>query len=169
MVYMVMSNYLINPKLLFCPADTIHSGSATNYSYNDLLSIATPPNGGTPAALNALTKVSYFVGADAAEADPQSVLAGDCNIGNVNTANNAPSVSRFGYSVNPVNSAPQINSTAFATGANAWAWTTYDLHQKTGNLLIADGSVQSTTIIGLHTFMQNATNSVVGPSWNFLP
>ncbi len=57
---------------------------------------------------------------------------------------------------------------AFSTAA-AWAWTAYDLHQKTGNLLIADGSVQSTTIIGLHTFMQNATNSIEGPCWNFLP
>ena len=167
MVYIVMSNYL-NPKVLFCPADTIHAGSATNISYGDLLSIVTPISGAYAAQLGALTKVSYFVGADASEADPQSVLAGDCNIGNTGTAGNAASTARFGYVVSPTLSAPEITSVAFGT-ALAWAWTANDLHQKTGNLLIADGSVQSTTIIGLHTFMQNATNTVVGPCWNFLP
>ena len=178
MVYMVMSNYLVNPRLLFCPADTIHSGSATNYSYNDLLSIPTPASHANAPALSAFTKVSYFVGADATQADPQSILAGDCNIGNqTSTANSSPATYRFGMasansSTLTVGSAnPEIyGSTPFSGTANgSWSWTAYDLHQKTGNLLIADGSVQSGTISGLHVFMQNATNSVMGPCWNFLP
>ena len=170
MVFLVMSNYLVTPKLLFCPSDTFHVGSATNFSYNDLLTIPTPPNGSYASALSALTKVSYFVGADATQADPQGVLAGDCNIGNTGTANSSPSTARFGSTVSASASAPEITSLAFSsTAAGAWAWTAYDLHQKTGNLLIADGSVQSTTITGLHTFMQNATNTVNGPCWNFLP
>jgi prepilin-type N-terminal cleavage/methylation domain-containing protein len=169
MVYMVMSNYLVTPKLLFCPADTIHVGAATNFSYNDLLSVATPANHAIAPALSAYTKVSYFVGADANESDPQSILAGDCNIGNTGTTGDSPSTSRFGNIVNPTLSAPEITSAAFAGTGITWAWTAYDLHQKTGNLLIADGSVQSTTITGLHTFMQNATNTVLGPCWNFLP
>jgi len=178
MVYMVMSNYLVNPRLLFCPADTIHSGSATNYSYNDLLSIPTPASHANAPALSAFTKVSYFVGADATQADPQSILAGDCNIGNqTSTANSSPATYRFGMS-GPTSTTltlstanPEIyGSTPFSGTANgSWAWTAYDLHQKTGNLLLADGSVQSTTISGLHVFMQNATNSIVGPCWNFLP
>ena len=168
MVFLVMSNYLVTPKLLFCPADTLHSGAATNFSYNDLLSVVY--NFGNVPALSAPTKVSYFVGADATQADPQGVLAGDCNIGNTGAANNSPSIARFGSTVSASASAPEITSLAFSsTAAGAWAWTAYDLHQKTGNLLIADGSVQSTTIIGLHTFMQNATNTVQGPCWNFLP
>ena len=168
MVFIVMSNYLA-PKLLFCPADTIHAGAATNISYGDLLSIATPAGHNTAAQLSYPTKVSYFVGADATEADPQSILAGDCNIGNVNTFNNSPAAYRFGATVQVTLSAPEITSVAFSSGANNWAWTANDLHQKTGNLLIADGSVQSTTITGLHTFMQNATNAIQGPCWNFLP
>jgi len=165
---MVMSNYLVTPKLLFCPADTIHVGASTNFSYPDTLSVVTPAHGANAPALSTYTKVSYFVGADATEADPQSVLAGDCNIGNSGTTGNSPSTARFGATVSSVLSAPEITPVAFSTAA-AWAWTAYDLHQKTGNLLIADGSVQSTTITGLHTFIQNATNSIVGPCWNFLP
>ena len=168
MVYIVMSNYLAGPKILFCPADTFHYGAATNISYGDLLSIFTPANGANASQLNALTKVSYFVGADATEADPQSILAGDCNIGNTGTSGNAPSTARFGATVSGTLSAPEITSVAFGS-AIAWAWTANDMHLKTGNLLIADGSVQSTTIIGLHTFMQNTTNTVLGPCWNFLP
>jgi len=168
MVYMVMSNYLVTPKLLFCPADTLHYGAATNFSYGDLLSCPTPFGNQNAPALSALTKVSYFVGADATQADPQGVLAGDCNIGNTGTANSSPATARFGSTVSAILSAPEITSASFGTGL-AWAWTANDLHQKTGNLLIADGSVQSTTIIGLHTFMQNATNTVQGPCWNFLP
>jgi len=168
MVFIVMSNYL-SPKLLFCPADTIHVSAATNISYGDLLSVVTPSPGVHAPALSAFTKVSYFVGTDATEADPQSILAGDCNIGNTGTTGNSPSSARFGATVSSLLSAPEINSAAFAGSAPTWAWTANDLHQKTGNLLIADGSVQSTTIIGLHTFMQNATNTVNGPCWNFLP
>jgi prepilin-type N-terminal cleavage/methylation domain-containing protein/prepilin-type processing-associated H-X9-DG protein len=169
MVYLVMSNYLITPKLLFCPADNIHAGAATNFSYGDLLSVTTPADGANAPALSAFTKVSYFVGADATEADPQSILAGDCNIGNSGTANNSPATVRFGTTVSGVASAPEITPTAFGFSANNWAWTAGDLHQKTGNLLFADGSVQSATIIGLHLYMQNATNTVNSPSWNFLP
>jgi len=163
MVFLVMSNYLINPNLLFCPADNIHAGAATNFSYGDLLSVVTPAKGQNAPALSAYTKVSYFVGADATESDPQSVLAGDCNIGNT------PSTARFGSTASSTGSAPEITPNAFGTGAFSWAWTAGDLHQKTGNLLFSDGSVQSATIAGLHLYMQNATNSVNGPCWNFLP
>ena len=41
------------------------------------------------------------------------------------------------------------------------------MHQKTGNIGLADGSVQQATINGLHTAMQNSTNSVVTQGWNF--
>ena len=169
MAYLVMSNYLVTPKILFCPADNIHAGVATNISYGDLLSVVTPANHANAPALSAFTKVSYFVGADATRFDPQSVLAGDCNIGNSGTAGNSPSATRFGSTVSATASAPEITRTAFGIGANAWSWTGGDLHQGTGNLLFTDGSVQSVTISGLHLALQNATNTVNGPCWNFLP
>jgi hypothetical protein len=42
--------------------------------------------------------------------------------------------------------------------APLWGWTQNDLHQKVGNLGIADGSVQQVTSSGLQTALQNATN-----------
>jgi prepilin-type N-terminal cleavage/methylation domain-containing protein len=169
MVFMVMSNELATPKILFCPSDTLHLGASTNFSYNDTLSVASPAAGANAAQLNASTKVSYFVGADATEADPQGIMGGDCNIGNTGTTTDGASTARFGSTVSATLSAPEITSAAFAGTGLTWAWTANDLHQKTGNLLIADGSVQSATISGLHTFMANATNTVQGPCWNFLP
>jgi len=171
MVYMVMSNELATPKILFCPSDTIHSGASTNFSYYDTLSLNFAGTGNAPA-LTTLTKVSYFVGADATEADPQGIMGGDCNIGNGTTSGGtAASTSRFGATVSnsSTGSGPVISPTYFGTAAGNWAWTANDLHQKTGNLLIADGSVQSATINGLHTYMNNATNTVSQPSWDFLP
>jgi prepilin-type N-terminal cleavage/methylation domain-containing protein len=170
MVFMVMSNELATPKILFCPSDTIHTGYSTNFSYYDTLQLTTSPTGSQNApALSAPTKVSYFVGADATEADPQGIMGGDCNIGNTSTAGSSPSSTRFGSTVSTTASDPQITAIAFGTTTGNWAWTANDLHQKSGNLLIADGSVQSATISGLHTFMQNATNTIQGPCWNFLP
>ena len=178
MVYMVMSNELATPKILFCPSDTIHTGYSTNFSYPDTISTTTPANGANAQALTTLTKVSYFVGADATEADPQGIMGGDCNIGNQTaTTGNAAAAYRFGMAsaaatTLTVGSAnPEIyGATPFSSTANgAWAWTANDLHQKSGNLLIADGSVQSATISGLHQYMNNATNTVTGPCWNFLP
>ncbi len=170
-VFMVMSNELATPKILACPSDTLHNVPATNFTYQDVLQIVTAPTATTKAAaLSASTKVSYFVGADATEADPQGILSGDCNIGNTGSTGNGPSSARFGATVSNTSSAPEIyGPNAFSSTAAAWAWTASDLHQKTGNLLIADGSVQSATISGLHTFMMNATNTINGPCWNFLP
>jgi hypothetical protein len=177
-VFMVMSNELATAKILFCPSDSIHTlgnGYATNFTYQDLLGIGTTPTAGNkPTAEGAaqLTKISYFIGADALEADPQSIMAGDCNIGTAN-ANTAAS-SRFAYTTGTSESGqasmgPSFSTTAPTSAANNWSWTATDLHQKTGNLLIADGSVQSTTLNSIHTYMQNATNTVQYPSWDFNP
>jgi len=168
-VYMVMSNELATAKILFCPSDTIHAGAAQAFTWGTVNGVVgvlnvTYSGVGNYPALGGLTSVSYFVGADAQEADPQGIMGGDCNI-----SNSGPGyTTRIGVTANPTTSAPvlTIGSMASTTG---WAWTPSDLHQKTGNLLIADGSVQSATVSGLHTYMQNATNLVQYPSWNFLP
>ena len=121
-------------------------------------------------SLNTLTKVSYFVSADATEANPQAVLSGDCNIGNIGTTNGAPAVVRFGTpGSSGINAGPEVTSLGFSTATGNWAWTANDLHQGKGNLLITDGSVQSTAIQDLHAYMQGSTNNIQGPCWNFLP
>jgi prepilin-type N-terminal cleavage/methylation domain-containing protein/prepilin-type processing-associated H-X9-DG protein len=169
MVFMVMSNELSTPKILFCPSDSMHtagSGYATNFSFGDLLGCATP-GAGAKAAQSGVTKISYFINGDAAEANPQDVMTGDCNIGNqTTTANNGAASYRFGASATAQPTTPpaavQLSGTAWSQNAGAWAWTANDLHQKSGNLGMADGSVQSASISGLHTYLSNSTNSVSG-------
>ena len=170
MAFMVVSNGLSTPKVLFCPSDNYHtagSGYATNFSYQDLLGIAAP-TAGNKATASSTTKISYFVNGDASEANPRDVTIGDGNIGNQTaTANNGAASYRFGQNpTSEIAALPQAQQ-LLATGASwgnaagAWAWTANDLHQKSGNIGMADGSCQSASISGLHTYLQNSTNSAL--------
>jgi prepilin-type N-terminal cleavage/methylation domain-containing protein len=149
-VFQVMSNELSTPKVTICPADTFHTTAATNFgNANDT---ATKGDYDT-------TKTSFFIGSDAGETDPQMILFGDCNIGKQGTAN-GPGNSRF-------TSAMAISSSAISQTVNqGWAWT-IDTHNKVGNLTLSDGSVQQVSATGLKTSMQNGTNTVVWPVWEF--
>jgi|SRR5665213_215216 len=166
MAFMVMSNELSTPKILACPSDNIHtagSGYATNFAYGDLLGVAAAPVAGAKVAQpGAMGKISYFINGDATEANPQDVMSGDENIGNVNTgANGAASYGFTQTAAAPPTAAKSesLYAAAWGTANGAWAWTANDFHQKSGNLGLADGSVQSASIAGLHTYLQNSTNS----------
>jgi prepilin-type N-terminal cleavage/methylation domain-containing protein len=181
MTFMVMSNELSTAKILFCPSDNIHTSFATNFSYFDLLYISTVP--GTTGSVtqkgedsNGSSKVSYFVNGDATEANPQDIMTGDDNIGNNTTGINSASGYRFGASSSStsVTSASStttvgITTTSFSAPNANWAWTANDYHQKSGNLGLADGSVQSATISGLHQYLANSTNSQPDEAINFMP
>ena len=148
-VFQVMSNELSTAKVLLCPADSFHSVAATNF--------------GTSGSGNGdygLAKSSFFIGVDANETDPQMVLFGDENIGTQATpGNGSPAVSRF-------SSAQVVQSPAISPNAGGWSWT-IDTHNKVGNLTLADGSCQQVSITGLKQAMQNGTNTVVYPVWEF--
>jgi hypothetical protein len=148
-VFQVMSNELSTPKVVVCPADTFHTTFATNFT--------APP---TQNADFSLSKVSFFIGSDANESDPQMLLYGDLNIG-FQAAQTAgtPAASRFTTS-------QQITSQATGQSTSGWSWT-IDTHNKVGNLTLADGSVQQVSITGLKQAMQNATNTVVSPVVEF--
>jgi prepilin-type N-terminal cleavage/methylation domain-containing protein len=149
-VFQVMSNELSTPKVCLCPADTFHTAFATNFGTFSL--------GTTPVGDFNTNRVSFFIGGDAIETDPQMLLFGDCNIGTAVTGSaGTPASTRL------------IKNYAFGTGAtlttqNA-SWT-IDTHNKVGNLALADGSVQEVSISSLRTSMQNATNTVVFPVLN---
>ena len=174
MAFMVMSNELSTPKVLFCPSDSMHTagnGYATNFAFGDLLGCAVPPVG-QKAAASGVTKISYCINGDASEASPQDVMLGDSNIGNATaTANNGAASYRFGETAtSEINALPTpvtLTYVAWGLAANAWAWTANDLHQKTGNLGMADGSCQGASISGLHTYLSNSTNTVSTPSFSF--
>jgi len=104
--FCVMSNELFKPKVLFCPADTDKT-FATNFTtdFNN-------------------SKISYFVGLDAEDANPRMFLSGDDN---------------FAIGGVPVKS----GLLEFSTNA-AIAWTA-ERHVNAGNIGLSDGSVISTT------------------------
>ena len=154
--YLIMSNQLSTAKILACPSDTIHNTPATNIvNTADLLGNA------ALATANPPTKISYFVNGDAQESDPQMVMSGDCNIG-LGGAGNAPAANGSRWT-----SAKPGGSTTGDNSANGWAWTTGELHGGSGNIQMADGSVQSATIAGLRTYLQNGTNTTTFPGYNF--
>ena len=87
---------------------------------------------------------------DAADAYPQMIIAGDRNIGT--STQGAPAVSMF------TASAPNG-----WVGSVWWAWTANDIHLKTGNLGLTDGSVQTTTIAAMQAAFNTATNGLGKP------
>jgi prepilin-type N-terminal cleavage/methylation domain-containing protein len=162
--FLVMSNELSTPKLLICPSDSARASIPTNFpeifnylfTGNPAVPVATSPN------VNAVAMTSYFICGDAQEAYPQMILTGDRNIGSA-TASGQPAVNLTGFGTNNVcNTISPVGGTTTPQaygGASWWGWSSTDLHQKAGNLGLADGSVSQATSSGLMTALLNATNS----------
>ncbi len=126
-VFEVMSNELSTPKVLICPQDT-KSIMATNFGrgFNN-------------------SNISYFVGLDADQTNPQMLLSGDDN---------------FAVGGIPVKSGLLL----LATNAPV-SWTAAR-HVRQGNIGLADGSVQQLTTDGLQQALQRtgvATNRLAIP------
>lgn len=141
-VFQVMSNECSTPKILYCPSDA--GKNQLNFWTNTTFQ----------------AYISYFTCGDASDAYPQMILSGDRNIGT--TTLTAPAITT---------NVSGAYSTAIAIDPqkNAAAWTATDLHQKAGNIGLADGSAQQVTISGLQTALQNATNGAptTTPAYNF--
>ena len=140
-VFQCMSNQLSTAKVIYCPSDGLpnHALTTTNY-----------------AAIGN-NNISYFVNGDATEADPQMVMSGDINIGTGSGSSSQTATTRL------VAATQQP-----AAVTTSWGWTV-DLHNGSGNIQLADGSVQSTTLNGLKTALVNGTNTVAAPYFNFQP
>jgi len=143
-VFQIMSNQLSTAKILYCPSDNVHQSAGTNF-------------------VDLLIKVSYFINGDATESDPQMVMAGDYNIG-LATATGQPATT--GYSMGTT-AGSLGTAQAYKSYVNLMAWTAGDMHKKSGNAQMSDGSVQSPTVSGLQTLLQNGTNTVALPYYNF--
>jgi prepilin-type N-terminal cleavage/methylation domain-containing protein/prepilin-type processing-associated H-X9-DG protein len=167
--YQCMSNELSTAKVLYCPSDNVHTAPATNFnaavsSTAGTITIAAvnPTTLGSLVYPSLVTAISYCLVGDAnPDIDPQSIMSADRNIGNTGTANTstAPSTQIFdGTAALPQQSPASTIS---------WAWSATDMHQKQGNVLLADGSVQQVSVSGLRQQMSASTNSVLSPAWNF--
>jgi prepilin-type N-terminal cleavage/methylation domain-containing protein/prepilin-type processing-associated H-X9-DG protein len=134
MMFLCMSNELSTPKILFCPAEYESSFRQAASTSSGVQSA----NANNVLYLNDLN-VSYFIGVDAQETNPQMFLTGDHNLG----GDDNPPKTAFCY---------MTSATASAGTANIWCgtnWTTgkgpafmANQHDKQGNVGLADGSVQ---------------------------
>ncbi|MDR3455804.1 MAG: prepilin-type N-terminal cleavage/methylation domain-containing protein [Verrucomicrobiae bacterium] len=174
MMFMVMSNELSTPKVCYCPSDSYGRTNASTFGYQGFIWGTAPVAPTTKATSTDKGGLSYFINGDSTDTDPQMIVMGDGNIG-LASGNNTPGAFAFdAASASAPTPSKQNQSEPFATGgvswgtaANNWAWTANENHAKTGNIGLADGSVQGPTISGLHTAMANSTNTVAIQSWNF--
>jgi prepilin-type N-terminal cleavage/methylation domain-containing protein len=164
-VFMVMSNELGIPKNLYCPSDLspatgpMDTPGAGIPIYGPIASAATNWSGFGPGHL------SYFVEGNASDKFPQMILLGDRNIGTVPNASwgivaalsmNMPN---GGYSEVPI---PGLTGNGLLPAQFGWEWTDADIHQAAGNLGMADGGVQQTSLNGLKNALLD-TVSARGP------
>lgn len=133
-VFQCLSNELNTPKVLVCPSDSRTAASSFAHT--------TPPAGQTAFGY---TNVSYFIGLDALDTYPQMFLAGDRNIGTL-----------AGTTVTPYTGL-RVLGTNLPNGsvAGAGAWSDAQ-HQKSGNVGLADGSVQGFTVSKLRDGLRNS-------------
>jgi competence protein ComGC len=128
--FQVMSNELSTPWVLLCPAESDRlRARATNF---DFLSNS---------------NLSYFVGIDASETNPQLILTGDRNI---------------------TNGASVKNGVLDLTTNTAAGWTA-ELHNGVGDIGMSDGSVQQFSMTSLRDTVASsglATNRLQVPILN---
>jgi len=140
-----MSNELNTPKILACPAE-YDSGRTPATSFATSI-----PATQTGVAFNTRSNVSYFIGVEADETQPQMFLYGDHAMGNTGTSsanNNASTAGWVGiYAVS-------ATAQGTATNGNA-AWMDNSQHGKQGNVGLSDGSVQGFSVSKLREGFKN--------------
>ena len=128
--FVAVSNELSTPKLLYCPSDsaTVGTGQAKKEGPNFTALISANSN-----LFNWNKCVSYFVGTDAQEEQPQTILSGDSNI--------APDIT-IATPVPYFNAATATKITkTLGTGTAVKIGFTKVTHVEAGNLLFGDGHV----------------------------
>jgi prepilin-type N-terminal cleavage/methylation domain-containing protein len=120
-----VTNELNTPKILACPSDT---GKAVVSDWN--------------TALADNKHISYFVGYEADETKPQTMLSGDSNISGANNTQTCGTLGGFWTAAGIAGAAmgAQLDPTS------TWMST---VHNNNGDLGLGDGSVQQVTTRGL--------------------
>jgi prepilin-type N-terminal cleavage/methylation domain-containing protein/prepilin-type processing-associated H-X9-DG protein len=129
MMFLVASNELSTPKILFCPSEYESSVRQASGSF------AGVQTGANQVLYTNDSNVSYFIGVDAVETYPQMFLTGDHNLGD---NANPPTVP---YQAAGASTKPYISLGTNMTGAASPGWMD-NMHSKQGNVGMADGSVQ---------------------------
>jgi prepilin-type processing-associated H-X9-DG protein len=172
-VFGVMSNELGTPKILICPSDertahsnfTMHVTGTVGFQFA-FASAANTAADNDPAYFNNF-KLSYFLGVNAVDANPQMILAGDRNIWGDHTSSSAqPPWSGNGYG--NLNSYAYWMGTNWGTGATYPSWSPTKMHQSRGNVLMTDGSVQQMNSSRLRYQLSHSGDTTTSPGGNTL-
>ncbi|HET7625980.1 MAG TPA: prepilin-type N-terminal cleavage/methylation domain-containing protein [Verrucomicrobiae bacterium] len=143
-IFLVMSNELSTPKILTCPSEFQSSHiSATVFG----------PSANGQQGFESDKAVSYFIGVDANDTQPQMFLAGDHSMGD--TGNPPTTAQLYGGGT---------KGAFVSTGTNGptatWVgWGDNSQHDKAGNVGMADGSVQQLSRSGLQDALRNTGDS----------
>ena len=121
--FLVLSNELETPKILLCPGDRAKTLADT---WANLVN----------------SNLSYFVGLEANEFQPQSMLAGDRNVSGTFNSTPCPAL-------NSIWSSLGLMEMPMGTSIDANSGWTKDIHQNAGNLTLSDGSVHQLSSRGL--------------------
>ena len=131
--FMVMSNELSTPKVVMCPSesDSVRQNATT-------FAGAIPANSANTTPFTNDLNISYFVGVDANDTQPQMFLTGDHNLGDGNppTAAYQP-----GGVVNGTYYRTSLGTNFVANSNQGPGWMD-TMHSRQGNVGLADGSVQ---------------------------
>lgn len=123
--FQVMSNELSTPFILVCPDDLRYPATNFESSLSD-------------------SNLSYFIGLDGNESNPQGILSGDCNITNGTI----------------------IKGGILKLTTNQLSGWSAGRHVRMGNIAMTDGSVQQVSAMGLRQIIENtglATNRLQMP------
>jgi hypothetical protein len=124
-----MSNELNTPKILFCPTEydrTKKSATVFRSGAN-----------GHDIPFTSNTNLSYFVGVDAVDANPQAFLSGDHNL---------------------TNGTPLVDELLLLSTNAPVSWTD-EMHHRQGNVLLSDGSVQALSTFGIRSAVADLVSS----------
>lgn len=146
--FLVMSNELNTPKVLYCPSEPDSSRTAAA-SFGII-------TGANASYLTNDFNVSYFVGVDSQDTFPQMFLTGDHNLG----SGNPPTVQYQGNY--PGADCTWSLGTNFTVAATGPGWLD-NMHQKQGNVGLADGSVQGFSRSRLQEALRNSGDAGASP------
>lgn len=146
-----LSNDLVSPKILYCPSE--YRSSATANGNPAIVQASIWGNDGTGASAATGFKsdgnTSYFIGIDANDTSPTMIAAGDHNLGQGGSTTATPIVGQlYGDTLGKfIAAGTNANNMQIAFADN--------MHNKAGNVLMADASVQSYTTTGFRRALDN--------------
>ena len=166
-MFIVMSNELNTPKVLFCPADGFDATHVQSTTWMGT------PSANDVAYVNYLN-VSYFVGIDARESNggiknnSKMFLTGDRTMGYC-TAGNTPPTSTAIFSTSYSLGVSYATANPARADATQWAGWAAVGHNLVGNVAMADGSAAGFSRAALQSALANTGDTShmdTGPSAN---